>query len=191
LRWPWPCTTGTRGFRGRLCDETYRVPIGVLRQSRAKKGKRTMFERFTERARLAVVAAQKEARNLNHHDIGTGVILLALTDEGTGTSARALASLGITQAAVGQQLREIVTPGQPLPPLVQIPFSAPAKQALELSSRQAETLGHAKAGSGHLLLGLIEAGHNQATQILTGLGTDPGRVRQQVIELLRPDDNPR
>jgi ATP-dependent Clp protease ATP-binding subunit ClpC len=150
-----------------------------------------MFERFTERARLAVVAAQKEARNLNHHDIGTGVILLALTDEGAGTSARALASLGITEAAVGQQLREIVTPGQPLPPLVQKPFSAPAKQALELSARQAETLGQAKAGTGHLLLGLIEAGHNQATQILTGLGTDPGRVRQQVIELLRPDDNPR
>lgn len=60
-----------------------------------------MFERFTEQARLVVVAAQK-ARNLNHHDIGTGVILLALTDEETGTSARELASFGITQEAVGQ-----------------------------------------------------------------------------------------
>jgi ATP-dependent Clp protease ATP-binding subunit ClpC len=150
-----------------------------------------MFERFTERARLVVVAAQKQARNLNHRDIGTGVILLALTEEGTGTSARALASLGITAAAAGQQVREIVTPGQPLPPLVQIPFSAPAKQALELSTREAETLGHAEAGTGHLLLGLIDVGHNQATQILNGLGADPRRVRQQVIELLRPDDNPR
>ncbi len=147
-----------------------------------------MFERFTERARLVVVAAQKEARNLNHHDIGTGVILLALTDQGTGTSARALASLGITEQAVGQQLREIVPPGQPLPPLVQIPFSAPAKQALELSSDEAETLDHAEADTGHLLLGLIDVGHSQATQILNGLGTDPRRVRQKVIELL--DTNP-
>jgi ATP-dependent Clp protease ATP-binding subunit ClpC len=147
-----------------------------------------MFERFTERARLAVVAAQEEARNLNHRDIGTGVILLALTDEGTGASARALASLGITEEAASQQVREIVTPGQPLPPLVQIPFSAPAKQALELSSREAETLGHAKAGTGHLLLGLIDVGNSQATQILNGLGTDPRRVRQKVIELL--DTNP-
>jgi ATP-dependent Clp protease ATP-binding subunit ClpC len=60
-----------------------------------------MFERFTEQARLVVVAAQKEARNLNHHDIGTGVILLALTDEGTGTSARVLAALGITARQAG------------------------------------------------------------------------------------------
>jgi ATP-dependent Clp protease ATP-binding subunit ClpC len=143
-----------------------------------------MFERFTEQARLVVVAAQKEARHLHHRDIGTGVILLALTGQGTGTSARALASLGITAEAAGQQVREIVTPGQPLPPLVQIPFSAPAKQALELSSHEAETLGHAKADTGHLLLGLLDVGNNQATQILNGLGADPGRVRQQVIELL-------
>jgi ATP-dependent Clp protease ATP-binding subunit ClpC len=148
-----------------------------------------MFERFTERARHVVVAAQKEARNLNHRDIGTGVILLALTDEGTGISARALASLGITQEAAGQQIREIITPGQPLPPLVQIPFSAPAKEALELSSREAETLGHAKADTGHLLLGLIDVGNSQATQILNGLGTDPRRVRQQVIELLSADQD--
>ena len=100
--------------------------------------------------------------------------------------AEALASLGITQEAAGQQIREIVTPGQPLPPLVQIPFSSPAKEALELSSREAETLGHAKADTGHLLLGLIDVGNSQATQILNGLGTDPRRVRQKVIELLDP-----
>jgi hypothetical protein len=51
---------------------------------------------------------------------------------GDGREARALASLGITEAAATQQIREIVTPGPPLPPLVQIPFSAPAKQALEV-----------------------------------------------------------
>jgi ATP-dependent Clp protease ATP-binding subunit ClpC len=145
-----------------------------------------VFERFTKQARLVVVAAQKEARNLNHHDIGTGVILLALTGEGTGTSARALASLGITEAAAGQQIREIVTPGQPLPPEVHLPFSVAAGRALKLTSREAETLGHPEADTGHLLLGLIDAGHNQATQILTGLGTDPRQLRQKVIELLDP-----
>lgn len=148
-----------------------------------------MFERFTERARLVFVAAQREARNLNHHDIGTGVILLALTDEGTGTSARALASLGITEQAVGQQLREIVTPGPPLPPLMQIPISVASGQALKLTTREAETLGHAEADTGHLLLGLIDVGHNQATQILNGLGTDPRRVREKVIELLSTDQD--
>ena len=64
--------------------------------------------------------------------------------------------------------------------------ASPSKEALELSSREAETLGHAKADTGHLLLGLIDVGNSQATQILNGLGTDPRRVRQKVIELLDP-----
>ena len=59
-----------------------------------------------------------------------------------------------------------------------------AGQALKLTTREAETLGHAEADTGHLLLGLIDVDHNQATQILNGLGTDPRRVRQKVIELL-------
>lgn len=143
-----------------------------------------MFGSFTERARHVVVAAQKEAKALNHHDVGTGVILLALTHEGTGVSAHALASLGGTEEAARQQVREIIAQGQPLPPHVQIPLSAPAKQALELSSHEADTLGHVNTGTGHLLLGLIDVGNSQATQVLNGLGTAPHRVRQQVIELL-------
>ena len=91
-----------------------------------------MFKGFTEQARLAVVAALKEARSLNHHDAGTGVILLALTREETGASARALNSLGITEEAVRQQIEKLIAAGQPLPPLVQIPLSPPAKRALEL-----------------------------------------------------------
>jgi len=62
-----------------------------------------MFERFTDQARRIVVLAQEEAGMLNHDYIGTEHILLALIREGTGTAARALASLGITgEAAHGR-----------------------------------------------------------------------------------------
>ena len=146
-----------------------------------------MFKGFTEQARLAVVAALKEARSLNHHDAGTGVILLALTREETGASARALNSLGITEEAVRQQIEKLIAAGQPLPPLVQIPLSPLAKQALELSPQEAKTLGHPNTDTGHLLLGLLDVGNSQATQIMNSLGTDPRRVRQQMIELLSAD----
>ena len=149
-----------------------------------------MFNGFTEQARLAVVAAQKEAQNLNHRDIGTGVMLLALTREEAGTSARALGSLGITEEAVNRQIGELIAPGQPRAPLVQIPFSPAAKQALERSPREAGTLGHRNTGPGHLLLGLLDVGNSQATEILTDLGADPRRVRQQVIELLSAGPGP-
>src|SRR3954447_14735461 len=46
--------------------------------------RRTVFERFTERARQVVVLAQDEARALKHNYIGTEHILLGLLREEEG-----------------------------------------------------------------------------------------------------------
>src|ERR1039457_6100506 len=58
-----------------------------------------MFERFTNQSRYAIVAAQEEARSLDHDYIGSEHLLLGLLREDQGTSARALASAGITLEA--------------------------------------------------------------------------------------------
>ena len=58
-----------------------------------------MFERFTERARRAMVLAQEEARLLNHNFIGTEHLLLGLLYEGEGVGARALEQFGISIGA--------------------------------------------------------------------------------------------
>jgi ATP-dependent Clp protease ATP-binding subunit ClpA len=71
-----------------------------------------MFERFTDQARRIVVLAREEAGMLNHDCIGTEHILLALIREGTGTAARALASLGIAEEAARQQVEAITGRGQ-------------------------------------------------------------------------------
>ena len=49
-----------------------------------------MFERFTERARQAIVLAQVEARGLNHNYIGTEHLLLGLLREEQRLAARVL-----------------------------------------------------------------------------------------------------
>jgi ATP-dependent Clp protease ATP-binding subunit ClpC len=55
-----------------------------------------MFERFTDRARRAVVQAQAAAKRLDHQEIGPEHLLLGLTDENIGgVAAKALESLGI------------------------------------------------------------------------------------------------
>jgi ATP-dependent Clp protease ATP-binding subunit ClpC len=53
-----------------------------------------MFQKFTDRARRAVVLAQHEARTLGHDYIGTEHILLALIREG-GAGAQLLAGAGV------------------------------------------------------------------------------------------------
>jgi ATP-dependent Clp protease ATP-binding subunit ClpC len=142
-----------------------------------------MFERFTDRARRAVVLAQEEARMLNHDYIGTEHILLGLIHENRGVAARALESLGISLDAVRQQVKEIIGQGQQ-PPSGHIPFTPRAKKVLELSLREALQLGHSYIGTEHILLGLIREGDGVAAQVLVKLGADLNRVRQQVIQLL-------
>lgn len=67
-----------------------------------------MFERFSDRARRAVVCAQGEARLLNHNYIGTEHILLRLIHGGEGVAARVLESLEIDLDAVRAAVIEII-----------------------------------------------------------------------------------
>jgi ATP-dependent Clp protease ATP-binding subunit ClpC len=151
----------------------------LLRSAR----RRTMFERYTDRARRVVVLAQEEARRLNHNYIGTEHILLGLIDEGEGIAARALESLGISLDAVRQQVEEIIGQGQHAPS-GHFPFTQRAKKVLELSLREAVQLGHNYIGTEHILLGLIREGHGVAALVLVKLGADLNRVRQQVVQLI-------
>jgi ATP-dependent Clp protease ATP-binding subunit ClpA len=142
-----------------------------------------MFERFTDRARRVIVLAQEEARRLNHNYIGTEHLLLGLIHEGQGVAAKALESLGISLEAVRAQVKEIV--GQGLrAPTGHIPFTPRAKKVMELSLREALQLGHNYLGTEHLLLGLLSEGEGVGAQVLTRLGADYARVREQVVGLL-------
>jgi ATP-dependent Clp protease ATP-binding subunit ClpC len=148
---------------------------------------REMFERFTDRARNVVVLAQEEARMLNHNYIGTEHILLGLIHETRGLAAKALEAAGIGLEPARQRVAEIIGPGQQAPS-GNIPFTPRAKKILELSLREALQLSHNYIGTEHILLGLIREGDGVAVHVLTGLGADLNRLRQQVLQLQA--DNP-
>jgi ATP-dependent Clp protease ATP-binding subunit ClpC len=143
-----------------------------------------MFERFTDRARRAVVQAQEEARTLNHDFIGTEHILLGLVGEGQGLAAKALESLGVSMEAVRQRVEDIVPPGQVEGRTGHIPFTPRAKKVLELSLRESKLLGHRYIGTEHILLGLLREGEGVAAQVLTALGADLDGTRERVVQLL-------
>ena len=141
-----------------------------------------MFERFTDRARRAVVHAQDEARELNHNYIGTEHLLLGLMREPESVAARALEELNIGQDAVREEVIQIIGRGQGVL-TGHIPFTPRAKKVLELSLREALQLGHNYIGTEHILLGLIMEGEGVAAQVLAKLGGNMGAVREKVIEL--------
>src|SRR5262245_2858570 len=142
-----------------------------------------MFERFTDRARRVVVLAQEEARLLNHNYIGTEHLLLGMIHEGEGVAAQALERLGVSLAAVRAEVERVIGQGKETP-ADHIPFTPRAKKVLELSLREALNFGHNYIGTEHILLGLIREGEGVAARVLTKLGADLPRVRQQVIEIV-------
>ncbi len=141
------------------------------------------FERFTEKARRAVIYAQEEAKMLNQNYVGTEHLLLGLIREEEGIAAKVLENLGINLEDVRLQVEEIIGKGDS-PPSGHIPFTPRAKKVLELSLREALQLGHNYIGTEHILLGLLREGEGVASRVLTNLGADLEKVRNQVINLL-------
>lgn len=145
---------------------------------------RSMFDRFTERARKVIVLAREEAARLNHDYIGTEHLLLGLTREGEGIAASALESLGITLETIREEIEKIVPIGSGTLILGEIPFTPRAKKVLELAIDEARLMGHNYIGTEHLLLGLIREGEGVAARVLERLGGDIDKVRQEIVSLL-------
>jgi hypothetical protein len=160
------------------------VLLSAVAQTNARKAALSMFERFTDRARRIVVLAQEEAGALNSDNVGSEHILIALIRETGGVAAQAMESLGVTEEAARQQVREIAGPGQPGLKRGHLPFSPHGKKTLQLSLREAMALGHGYIGTEHILLGLVREGEGTAMQVLGALGVQPNTVRQEVIRLV-------
>ncbi len=142
-----------------------------------------MFERFTDRARRAVVSAQEEARRLQHNYIGTEHILLGLLAVRGGVAYKVLDRFGMSPDGVRAEVVGLVGTGS-TPMSGHIPFTPRAKKTLELSLREALQLNHNYIGTEHILLGLIREGEGVAAQIITAHGADLDSVRQAVTEIL-------
>src|SRR5437870_5614766 len=74
-------------------------------------GGRAVFEHFTDRARTAVVEAQRQAQGLRHGYIGTEHLLLGVLATGDNVGARALSRLGVGTADVRRDVVRIIGEG--------------------------------------------------------------------------------
>jgi ATP-dependent Clp protease ATP-binding subunit ClpA len=142
-----------------------------------------VFERFTERGRQVVVLAQDEARFLRHNYIGTEHLLLGVLGVEEGLAARVLESLDVTREEVRLQVAQIVGRGDE-PSSNHLPFTPRAKKVLELSLREAMSLGNQYIGTEHVLLGLVREDEGVACRILLHFGADATTVRNAVISML-------
>jgi ATP-dependent Clp protease ATP-binding subunit ClpC len=104
--------------------------------------------------------------------------------EEEGIAARVLEGLRITAGDVRADVRRIVGEGDEPAAGGQIPFTPRAKKVLELSLREAQSLGHNYIGTEHILLGLARENDGVAARILLELDADAERIRSEVVRML-------
>jgi ATP-dependent Clp protease ATP-binding subunit ClpA len=142
-----------------------------------------MFERFTNRARHAIVLAQEEARRLQHNYIGTEHILLGLLGEPEGIGGQALERFGLSLQTTREQVEAKVGLGKKAIS-GHIPFTPRAKKVLELALREALQLHHNYIGTEHLLLGVIREGDGVGATLIADQAGDLLAVRMAVLDLV-------
>ena len=132
-----------------------------------------MFERFTNRARAAVVRAQQEARDRRAGAIETEHILSGLLG-GEDLASEVIAELAGSVERVREALDVAtgsIVAAADAAPAGHIPFTPRAKKVLELSLREALKLGHNYIGTEHLLLALLSGGGTTAS-VLGSVGIE-------------------
>jgi len=141
------------------------------------------YERFTQKAIIAMNIAQGESRRLGHQYVGTEQILLGLVGEGSGFAAQFLTSVGVNLENAQIEVEKIIGRGKGNTPL-DIPFTPRAKQALELSVEQSRQLNVNYVGTEHLLLGILKEGGGAAVRVLENLGVDLVSLEQRLRSAL-------
>jgi ATP-dependent Clp protease ATP-binding subunit ClpC len=142
-----------------------------------------VFERFTEQARLVVVLAQEEARLMRHGHIGTEHLLLGLVRVEDDSAKVAFAALGLTVERVRAEVVRHVPVGTETESGT-IPFTAAAKEALEVALREALGQGHDAIVPGHLMLAVLRQSDGVARRILVDAGGDVQGVRAAIVAAL-------
>lgn len=132
-----------------------------------------MFDKFNDAARRAVTGASAAARDTRFARIGTGHLLLALTQVIDGEQNKAvevMLALCVQPATVRDQCLSVLAgPDDDFNEGFQ-PFTPALKKSLELSLRGSLLLGENYIGPEHLLYGLARNTDSTAGKILDGLG---------------------
>jgi ATP-dependent Clp protease ATP-binding subunit ClpC len=143
-----------------------------------------MFNRFTERAQRVIVYGQQSAQEFKHGYVGTEHILVGILKEEDGISSNTLKKMGVTTEKVKKLIIEFEGEGDIKMPREKIPLTPRTKRLLDISILEASELKHNYIAPEHLLLALIKEGEGVAFTILTNLGVDFDKLRNELIENL-------
>jgi ATP-dependent Clp protease ATP-binding subunit ClpA len=145
------------------------------------------FERFTEKAKNVLTAAQDEATRAGHAYIGTEHVLAALLRVEDGVAARVLHGFGVTLPDARAAIARLLGEKEPVQIAKIIPTSR-VKKVIDIAFQEARDMGHNYVGTEHLLLGLLIDGQGIAGHVLQEMGVGLEQTREAIAKHLQ--ENP-
>ncbi|HOL22574.1 MAG TPA: Clp protease N-terminal domain-containing protein, partial [bacterium] len=136
-----------------------------------------MFERFTERVKVLLDSARKEALKYGHNRIEPEHIFLAMLEDNQGVGVSILHHMGIDFPKLKQEIERNMRVGIPVY-VGEIPLSPQSKKVLELAVKEAQFYMHTYVGTEHILLGIIGTEESIPSRILRAYGITLKNARE-------------
>ncbi len=146
-----------------------------------------MQSQFTDKAKAALLLAEKTAVSLRQGYVGTEHILAGLLKEGTGVAAKVLTANGLDEIQLLEMIRDLITPDKGVLARDRDGYSPRSLKVLEEAHRQAERFGSGRTGTEHILLSLIKEGENVAVRLLNTLGVSAQKVYVDTLVAMGAD----
>ncbi|GBE58632.1 disaggregation chaperone [Babesia ovata] len=146
------------------------------------------FNNFSDNAVKVLMLSQEEARRASTTQIAARHIFQGLVCLDSGLAAHVLREFGVTvnnvRATADDAAQIPTSDSKEALDTKLMTFSNEAKEALELSSVEAEMLGHSAIETEHMLLGLLRCRSDEMTRVLNALSLNPDEVRKVTLKYI-------
>lgn len=142
------------------------TPVKGVKFVAARGINTNVFDKFTPRARMAIVAAHEQSRSRHHDVIGTEHLLLGLIANDEDAITEIVRLCGGDPATIRASV-DSLRPDGAAANHGHIPFTARAKQTLENSLTEALSRGHQHVDAEHVLWAVTQDPDATSTKAVT------------------------
>ena len=147
-----------------------------------------MQPQFTDKAKAALLLAERAAKSLRQSYVGSEHILLGLLRENTGVAATVLQNNGVDVVQLKEMIKDLIAPPESSVLLAEHDgYSPRAQSILDEAHRQAERFHSDKTGTEHILLALLKEGENVAVRLLNTMGVSIQKLYVDVLVAIGED----
>lgn len=148
-----------------------------------------MQPQYTDKAKAALMLAERAARSLRQSYVGSEHILLGLLRENTGVAATVLQSNGVDVGQLKEMIKDLIAPESTVLIAERDGYSPRAQRILEEAHRQAERFHSDRTGTEHILLALLKEGENVAVRLLGTMGISVQKLYVDVLVAMGEDSS--